>query len=138
MGLPTWFAKTRPWSFHPAAFPFLGLALAMEPEGFHGLRSQLHRAAALVPLWRIEGAVGIEGTLHRELASVKVDGEHVQSLKTVSSGCCKQCSYLSGGEQLGLVAVGQSEPPPALGRLTMSTVEEGGAERRTSEPYWRR
>src|SRR5918994_2421296 len=122
MGLPTWFAKTRPWSFHPAAFPFLGLALAMEPEGFHGLRSQLNRAAALVPFWRIEGAVGVEGTLHRERASVEVNisplqaqqlalpqacvyGEHVQGLQTVSAGCREPCLYLSGAEGLDFFLV---------------------------------
>jgi hypothetical protein len=51
----------------------LVLALTMEPEGFHGLTSQLHRAAALVPLRRIEGAVSVERTLHRERTSVEVN-----------------------------------------------------------------
>ena len=47
------------------AQPFLVLASAAALEGFYGLVCELDRAAALVALGRVEGAVGVQGPLHR-------------------------------------------------------------------------
>lgn len=47
------------------AQPFFVLTSAVALEGFYGLFGELDRAAALVALGRVEGALGVRRPLHR-------------------------------------------------------------------------